>query len=191
MTDPESGRNAQLSRSISSNPGLWWRMVRPSFAVELERDIGGLELGVDGRDPEGEPRHYFLRLDIDDAIALLHGLDGLLGAQVTDVGGERAVVSAGGGRSRSNGRRPPCVIVHVSDTINPELAGYDGWFYESPAQPREQALGLVRVLLGPGARAFDGESRWDLPVAGGRRSVWLSAAPDPGSDDADTKGGCT
>jgi hypothetical protein len=50
-------------------------------------------------------------------------------------------------------------------------------------------LRLVRVLLGPGDRVLDGRNRWDLPVAGGRRSVWLSEAADPDSREQDGDGG--
>ena len=75
------------------------------------------------------------------------------------------------------------VVVHVTETIAPALAGHEGCSYHSPPQPREQALRLVRVLVGPSRRVLDGRKCWDLPVAGGRRSVWLSGASDANSGD--------
>ena len=97
-------------------------------------------------------------------------------------------MSAEPGRTRPSDALSQAVIVHVSDTISPELTGYDGCVYESPPQPREQALRLVRVLIGSGDRVLNGCNRWELPVAGGRRSVWLSAAADPRWREADTEG---
>jgi len=50
--------------------------------------------------------------------------------------------------------------------------------YESPPQPREQAMTLVCLLLGC-ASHLDGEDRrWTAPIAGGRRVVTLSEEGD-------------
>ena len=44
--------------------------------------------------------------------------------------------------------RAPAFVVHVEDTISPALAGHDGCTYQSPPQPRDEALSLIRILLG-------------------------------------------
>ena len=65
------------------------------------------------------------------------------------------------------------VVVSVEDTIEPKLTEQTGGRYQSPPQTREQAMALVRLLLGraPGA---DGAQRWVAPIAGGRRVVMLT-----------------
>jgi hypothetical protein len=65
------------------------------------------------------------------------------------------------------------LVVRVEDQINPTLAGRTGARYESPPQPREQALTLASLLLGHSAPRLDGAGRWSCPVAGGRRTVTL------------------
>ncbi len=66
------------------------------------------------------------------------------------------------------------VVVRVEDAIEPQLTARTGVTYESPPQPREQAMTLVRLLLGC-ASHLDGEDRrWMAPIAGGRRVVTLS-----------------
>lgn len=71
------------------------------------------------------------------------------------------------------------VVVRVEDAIEPRLTARVGASYESPPQPREQAMTLVRLLLGR-ATALDGEhSRWTTPIAGGRRVVTLSEEGAP------------
>jgi hypothetical protein len=64
------------------------------------------------------------------------------------------------------------VVVRVSDEINSALTGSDGCSYESPAQPRQQAITLVQLLLGRPVAQVDGDS-WSSPIAGGRRIVSL------------------
>lgn len=49
----------------------------------------------------------------------------------------------------------PMFVVHVEDTISAALAGHDGVEYRSPPLPREEALALVRVLLGDGRPAAE------------------------------------
>jgi hypothetical protein len=68
------------------------------------------------------------------------------------------------------------VVVHVQDEINQALTGHVGVRYESPPQPREQALTLVRVLLGYPGEQLDGGAEWCCPIAGGRRRVMLANA---------------
>ncbi len=70
------------------------------------------------------------------------------------------------------------VIVHVRDAINPTLAGRGDASYQSPPQAREDALSLVRLLLGCNEAAHASEPRWTCPIAGGRRTVTLTAAPN-------------
>jgi hypothetical protein len=69
------------------------------------------------------------------------------------------------------------VVVHVRDAINPTLAGRADASYQSPPQPREDALNLVRLLLGRSEAPNAGQPRWTCPIAGGRRTVTLMPAP--------------
>ena len=39
-------------------------------------------------------------------------------------------------------------VVQVEDTITAALAGHDGCTYQSPPQPRDEAMSLIRILLG-------------------------------------------
>jgi hypothetical protein len=68
------------------------------------------------------------------------------------------------------------VIVSVKDEVNQSLTGHEGCRYESPPQPREQALTLARVLLGYTSEKLDGGGRWSCPIAGGRRTIALKPA---------------
>jgi hypothetical protein len=77
------------------------------------------------------------------------------------------------------------VVVHVRDAINPILAGRGDASYRSPPQPREDALSLVRLLLGHNEQPQTEEPRWTCPIAGGQRTVTLQPAPngaDPAAD---------
>lgn len=69
------------------------------------------------------------------------------------------------------------VVLRVVDAIEPKLAGHEGGSYESPAQTREQAMALARLLLGCDGNP-DGEQRWTAPIPGGRRVVTLSDERD-------------
>ena len=70
------------------------------------------------------------------------------------------------------------VVVHVRDAINPTLAGRGDASYQSPPQPREDALNLVRLLLGCSEPPNVGQPRWTCPIAGGKRTVTLTPARD-------------
>ena len=70
------------------------------------------------------------------------------------------------------------VVVHVRDAINPALAGRGDASYQSPPQAREDALNLVRLLLGCNEAPTAGEPRWTCPLAGGQRTVTLTPAPN-------------
>jgi len=68
------------------------------------------------------------------------------------------------------------VVVHVTDAISTALAGHDGVEYSSPPLPREDAIALVRVLVGEDSPTI-GHRSWRCPIAGGQRTVKLAPAP--------------
>ncbi|HTX07467.1 MAG TPA: hypothetical protein VME22_02585 [Solirubrobacteraceae bacterium] len=70
------------------------------------------------------------------------------------------------------------VVVRVEDTIEPALAGHTGGSYESPPQTHEEAMALVRMLLGRAAADVDGERQWTASIAGGRRVVTVTEEPN-------------
>ena len=72
------------------------------------------------------------------------------------------------------------VVVHVREQINMALAGHEGCEYTSPPQARPDALALVAVLLGGATHSTNGVTSWTCAVAGGRRTITLATAPDPG-----------
>ena len=76
-----------------------------------------------------------------------------------------------------DGHRSELFVVRVRDDQNTALAGHDGGEYESPPQERERALALVaRLLAAPVAVNGEAERQWQLPIAGGQRSVTLQRA---------------
>jgi hypothetical protein len=72
-------------------------------------------------------------------------------------------------------------VVAVRDKIDPQLAGTGPREYTSPPQSRDQAMELVQLLLGCPAipPAIDGSVRWVRPVAGGQRTITLTATTEP------------
>ena len=70
------------------------------------------------------------------------------------------------------------VVVHVTDAVNATLAGRGDASYQSPPQAREDALNLVRLLLGRNEAPNASEPRWTCPIAGGQRTVTLTPAPN-------------
>jgi hypothetical protein len=68
-------------------------------------------------------------------------------------------------------------VVRVEDAIEPKLAARTGATYQSPPQPREQAMTLVRLLLGCAGEPHNGLARWCVPIAGGRRTVTVDEEP--------------
>jgi hypothetical protein len=83
------------------------------------------------------------------------------------------------GQSNGDSRGAGCaelVVVHVTDAISTALAGHEGVEYSSPPLPHEDAIALVRVLVGDDSPA-DGHRSWRCPIAGGQRTVTLAPAP--------------
>ena len=78
------------------------------------------------------------------------------------------------GNGHAGGSLDRLVVVRVKDTIEPRLTGHPGGSYESPPQTREQAMALVRLLLGRAGAGVDGERQWTASIAGGRRVVTLA-----------------
>jgi hypothetical protein len=68
-------------------------------------------------------------------------------------------------------------VVAVTETVVSALTGREDCRYTSPPQPREQAMTLVRLLVGAAGTADNGAERWSVPIAGGRRVVTLSGEP--------------
>lgn len=68
-------------------------------------------------------------------------------------------------------------VVAVTETVVSALTGREGCRYTSPPQPREQAMTLVRLLVGGADVAANGAGRWSVPIAGGRRVVTLIEEP--------------
>ena len=83
----------------------------------------------------------------------------------------------------------PLVIVRVTETIDPVLAGHAGCTYQSPPQSREQAAALVRVLLGRLEEPNDGCISWTCAIASSRRTVALVAVEANHANTNDTPGG--
>ena len=63
-------------------------------------------------------------------------------------------------------------VVQVEDTITAALVGHDGCTYQSPPQPRDEAMSLIRILLGRSEEPpVDERGPWPArSPAGGARS---------------------
>jgi hypothetical protein len=86
-------------------------------------------------------------------------------------------------------------VVCVRDAINGELADHDGRAYRSPPQAHGDALALIALLLGGHPRAAPAApATWTVAVAGGRRTITLTAvrpsehgASSPARDSTPTR----
>ena len=68
-------------------------------------------------------------------------------------------------------------VVEVRENVTEALIEHEGHVYVSPPQDREQALGLVALLLGHPTSVNGGaEQLWRQAIAGGQRSVKLRRA---------------
>lgn len=76
------------------------------------------------------------------------------------------------------------LIVRVEDIVEPRLTGHAGAIYESPPQTPAQARMLVRVLLGSAVEPDNERASWWRPIAGGMRTVMLTAVNDNDRADA-------
>lgn len=65
--------------------------------------------------------------------------------------------------------------VIVVDQLQPALAGHDGFSYQSPPQPREDALALASALVGV-AQLPNEHGPWRQARPGGARTVRLEPA---------------
>lgn len=80
------------------------------------------------------------------------------------------------GHANGAGATEALVVVRVEDSVVPALTGRAPGVYESPPQPRERAMALVRLLLGTAGEPPDSD-RWVVPIAGGRRVVAVDEVP--------------
>ena len=69
----------------------------------------------------------------------------------------------------------PLVLVSAEDEIDPALSGHAGAVYHSPPQSPEQALALVRLLIGHPVDVPADRASWRVAVAGGTRIVTIHA----------------
>jgi len=70
-----------------------------------------------------------------------------------------------------NGLTGELVVVHVSDAVNSILTGRGDVSYQSPPLPHEEAMTLVRLLLGRSGTPQDNNVTWRCPIAGGQRTI--------------------
>ncbi len=71
-------------------------------------------------------------------------------------------------------------VVEVQDRCLAQLAGHNGCSYASPPQSEQQALTLVRVLLGCPHRPLTlAAAPWQAAIPGGQRHIRIHPAlPD-------------
>ena len=77
-----------------------------------------------------------------------------------------------------NGTTGELVVVHVNDAVNSILSGRGDVSYQSQPLPAEEAMTLVRLLLGRGGDPQDGEVSWRCPIAGGQRTITIESPPE-------------
>jgi len=89
--------------------------------------------------------------------------------------------------SSVNGTADELVVVHVNDAVNSILSGRGDVSYQSPPLPAEEAMTLVRLLLGRGGVPRDDEESWRCPIAGGQRTITTRRSPSPKPTSARTE----
>jgi hypothetical protein len=72
-----------------------------------------------------------------------------------------------------NGATDELVVVRVKDAVSSILTGRGDVSYQSPPLPPEEAMTLVRLLLGRGGTPREEEVSWRCPIAGGQRTITL------------------
>ena len=80
-----------------------------------------------------------------------------------------------------NGTADELVVVHVRDAVNSILNGRGDVSYQSPPLPAEEAMTLVRLLLGHGGAPREDEVSWRCPIAGGQRTIRIERLCEPGT----------
>jgi hypothetical protein len=78
-----------------------------------------------------------------------------------------------------NGTADDLVVVRVKDAVNSILSGRGDVSYQSPPLPPEEAMTLVRLLLGRGGAPRDDEVSWRCPIAGGQRTITIASLREP------------
>jgi hypothetical protein len=80
-----------------------------------------------------------------------------------------------------NGTADDLVVVHVRDAVSSILTGRGDVSYQSPPLPAEEAMTLVRLLLGRGGAPREDEVSWRCPIAGGQRTIRIEPLCEPGT----------
>ena len=83
-----------------------------------------------------------------------------------------------------NGTADDLVVVHVKDAVNSILSGRGDVSYQSPPLAPEEAMTLVRLLLGRGGTPREEAVSWRCPIAGGQRTITIEPL-----SELDTPGG--
>jgi hypothetical protein len=78
-----------------------------------------------------------------------------------------------------NGATDERVVVQVKDAVSSILTGRGDVSYQSPPLPPEEAMALVRLLLGRGGTPREAEVSWRCPIAGGQRTITLQPLCEP------------
>jgi hypothetical protein len=73
-----------------------------------------------------------------------------------------------------NGTTGELVVVRVNDAVNSILSGRGDVSYQSPPLLAEEAMTLVRLLLGRGGNPREEEVSWRCPIAGGQRTITIA-----------------
>ena len=74
-----------------------------------------------------------------------------------------------------NGTADERVVVHVRDAVSSILTGRGDVSYQSPPLAAEEAMTLVRLLLGRGGTPREEAVSWRCPIAGGQRTITIES----------------